>query len=329
MTERTLTPDHTAMLIVDELLATRAGERVALVCDQSSEPEMTSAFVAHLTQRGLDYITLVQPDRPAERKNELDPAIARALEAVDVMIALTMTSGAPIYGRVVRDLVSAKRLRFMSMVMRDMDIFTRGGATADYRILKAEGERLAALWSQGREMHITSAGGTDIRAPIAHDDVLIECGYATQPGTSAAFSDGEVSSRPLQGTAEGRFVIDGPGALIGRPERPITVSVTEGRVSAIDGQGKAADTLRHLVDTVENAGNIAEFGIGLNPACRANGKFEEEKKRRGQVHIAIGDNIAFGGDIESAVHLDLVVCDPTVSLDGRIIVDQGKVRLED
>ena len=71
--------------------------------------------------------------------------------------------------------------------------------------------RLAALWAAGHTMHITTEAGTDIAAPIGSDTVVIECGYATEPGKNAAFSDGEVSSRPLEGEAEGVIVIDGPG----------------------------------------------------------------------------------------------------------------------
>ncbi|MEM7060949.1 MAG: aminopeptidase [Pseudomonadota bacterium] len=328
MGEPALTADQAAVLILNELLAVKATETVAIVTDPASTAEMVMALTNVLQGRDIEYSILAQPNRTPDRKNDLNPSIAAALGAVDVMVALTKTSGAPIYSVRIKELIDAKSIRFMSMVMRDMDIFTKGGATADYRALHADGVKLKEIWSNGRVMRITSAAGTDISAPIAHDDVLVECGYATQPGTSAAFSDGEVSSRPLEGTANGVFVIDGPGAVIGTPDTPIALHVTDGRVTAIDGTCPQADHLRQILDTVENADNIAEFGIGLNPACRRNGKFEEEKKRRGQVHIAIGDNIIYGGTTHSAVHLDLVLRDPTVTLDGQVIVDQGHVKLD-
>ena len=78
--------------------------------------------------------------------------------------------------------------------MRELSNFTSGGALANYRELYAEGRALASLWAAGRRMRITTEAGTDIAAPIAADDVIVECGYATEPGTNAAFSDGEVSS---------------------------------------------------------------------------------------------------------------------------------------
>ena len=96
---------------------------------------------------------------------------------------------------------------------------------AGYRELLTEGQALASIWAAGRTMHITTGAGTDIAAPIGADEVIVECGYATEPGKNAAFSDGEVSSRPLEGKAEGAIVIDGPGTGIARPATPIRVEV--------------------------------------------------------------------------------------------------------
>ncbi len=68
---------------------------------------------------------------------------------------------------------------------------------------------------------------------------------------------------------------------------------------------------------------LAEFGIGLNPLSRRNGDFPEEKKARGDVHAALGDNLFYGGNIQSAVHIDMVMYRPTVWLDQRVIVADG------
>lgn len=183
------------------------------------------------------------------------------------------------------------------------------------------------LWRLSRIMNITTPAGTDIRAPIASDHVIVECGFATEPGQEAAFSDGEVSSRPLETTAEGVIVVDGPICYVGVPDSPITVRVSQGKVTSVEGDSLQAEQLRHIVQTVENADNIAEFGVGLNPCSLRNGDFEEEKKARGLVHIAIGDNVFYGGHTRSAVHMDMVLYRPTVRLDDRIIVEEGVVRL--
>ncbi|WP_285670729.1 hypothetical protein [Paralimibaculum aggregatum] len=201
--------------MVRELLAIRPGERVAIMRDAASPAPMVAALRQVLRGDGLEPALLTQPSRPAERKNDLCPMIARALEAADVPIAIAGSGGAPVDAPAVRALLAAKRLRFLSMVMRDMAIFTGGGALADHPALHAEGLRLRARRAAGRAMRITSAAGTEIAAPIAQDAVFVECGPARAPGETAAFSGAGVSLRPLEGLAEGVFVIDGPGAVIG------------------------------------------------------------------------------------------------------------------
>ncbi len=328
MTPATIDVAESARLVGRELLAIKPGENVAIVVDDHSAMEMVRALADVAASAGSEWTILHQPSRPPERKNQLSPMIEAAFEKTDVLISLTGSGGAPAYAARVKELLEAKRIRTMSMVMRALSNFTSGGALADYRALHAEGRSLAAIWAAGHRMRITTAAGTDIEAPIGSDTVVVECGYATEPGTNAAFSDGEVSSRPLEGKAEGVIAIDGPGTGIARPATPIRVEVRGGRAVSVSGDGAEAAHLRHIVETVPDADNIAEFGIGLNAACLRNGSFQEEKKARGNVHIAFGDNIYYGGTVRCPVHLDMVIYRPTVRLDGRVLVEDGAVRLD-
>lgn len=324
MTAPELTPDASAHKIVHDLMAIKPHESVAIMCDEDSPPEMVAALQKSLRDMGAEYAVMIQPSRTAQNKNLMNPMIELGLERADVLIGLTKSSGAPVYAAKVKALLQEKRLRVMSLAMRDLDTLTRGGAVADYGSVKAEGDRLAGIWRNSRVMRITSDAGTDISAPIAFDDVIVECGYVHEAGYMAGLPDGEVSSRPIEGEANGVFVIDGPAAIIGTSTTPIKIRVEKGRVVGIEGDSPQADELRLILETVENADNIAEFGIGLNPLSRPDGIFQEVKKRRGQVHIALGDNLYYGGATESRVHIDMVITDPTVHLDDALIVENGQ-----
>jgi leucyl aminopeptidase (aminopeptidase T) len=316
-----------ADLIITELLRVSPGEQVAIVLDRSSEMEMAHALADATMATGGEYTFLTMPDRDTDRKNELTPIVQRGLEAADVIIGLTRASGAPTYAASVKRLFDAKQLRGMSMVMRSMANFTEGGALADYAALKEEGDRLAALWRTATRIRLTTPAGTELEADIAGEDVIVECGYATEPGQEAAFSDGEVSQMPSEGTAHGRIVVDGPVAhLTGGDTYELEVS--HGAATGLLGDGPRATGLRGILAATPDADNIAEIGIGLNPSCRRNGDFEEEKKARGLVHVALGDNIFYGGTVRCAVHIDQVLYAPSVWLDDRLVVDGGEVVFE-
>jgi leucyl aminopeptidase (aminopeptidase T) len=316
---------RSAVLIIRDLLAVQPGEQVAIICDPHTEMSMAYALAGVVENLGGEYTIMMMPTRTTERKNELTPVIEKGLEAADCLIGLTGSCGAPTYSSVVKALYDAKRLRGMSMVMRSLDNFTSGGALADYEVLYQEGRKLAEMWKNASEIRVTSPAGTNLWAPIAGEKVIIECGFATEPGLEAAFSDGEVSQMPRAGSAEGVIVVDGPIAHLGKLDSPIHLTVEQGRIVSVSGNSRQADELRSIVETIANADNIAEIGLGLNPMCRRNGDFEEEKKGRGNVHIALGDNVFYGGDVRSQVHMDMVIYSPTVEMDGRLIVDKGEM----
>jgi leucyl aminopeptidase (aminopeptidase T) len=324
---RSIDAIRSAELIVHRLLEVKTGEQVALICDPLSAFEMVYALAGVIESAGAEYTILLQPTRPVEHKNDLTPVIEKGLEAADVMIGLTGSCGAPTYSHVVKTLYDNEQLRSVSMVMRTLDNYTEGGARADYDALYADGKQLAAIWEKATSIHVTTPAGTDLSAPVTGEKVIIECGFATQPGLESGFSDGEVSQMPQVNMAQGTIVVDGPIAHIGQPDSPITLKVENGRVSGVEGDCRQADELRHIITTVPDANNIAEIGIGLNPACRKNGDFEEEKKGRGNVHVAIGDNVFYGGDVRCAVHMDMVLYQPTVQLDDKLVVKSGQVNL--
>jgi leucyl aminopeptidase (aminopeptidase T) len=83
--------------------------------------------------------------------------------------------------------------------------------------------------------------------------------------------------------------------------------------------------LRAIVDSVVDADNIGEIGIGLNPAARIGDEITEAKKAFGTVHIALGDSAnEYGGLVECDVHLDGLVIAPTVEFDGVAVVVDGR-----
>ena len=318
----------TAYMIVRELLAVQAGEEVVLVADPETDMEMAQAISGICQAVGAECTIAVMPSRPVEESLKMTKFIDQGLETVDVMVGMTKASGAACWSPTVSRLRKEKGLRFLSMVLRDLDIWTKGGATANYHEILEAGKRLQSAWIRGKEIHLTSKKGTDLKARIDGAPPFIEAGFATQRGSSAAFSDGEVSQGPVQGSAEGIVVVDGPVAHVGLPATPIRLEVREGKVFSIEGDEKGAGRLRDIVEGVKDADNFAEIGIGLNPKCRQNGDFEEEKKRLGNVHVALGRNTGgYGGTIACMVHLDMVIYEATVKTDMDVLLQDGKVRV--
>jgi leucyl aminopeptidase (aminopeptidase T) len=87
--------------------------------------------------------------------------------------------------------------------------------------------------------------------------------------------------------------------------------------------------LEQLFERDETARNIAEFAIGTNPNARLIGNLAEDKKLLGTVHFAIGDNKSLGGEVESSVHLDGLMLKPTVFADKEVLVENGRILVDE
>jgi leucyl aminopeptidase (aminopeptidase T) len=73
---------------------------------------------------------------------------------------------------------------------------------------------------------------------------------------------------------------------------------------------------------------IAEFGIGCNDGARISGITLEDEKVLGTCHIALGSNVHFGGALDTSIHVDGVIKNPTIWLDGELVVDAGVMRAD-
>ncbi|MEM4409645.1 MAG: hypothetical protein QXI19_12975, partial [Candidatus Caldarchaeum sp.] len=89
---------------------------------------------------------------------------------------------------------------------------------------------------------------------------------------------------------------------------------------------------RKLLSIMEPHGtlafNIAELGIGTNDVARVRGNLLEDEKALGTAHIAFGDNKSMGGTVRVASHLDGVILKPTITIDGRKIMDGGTLLID-
>jgi leucyl aminopeptidase (aminopeptidase T) len=317
-----------ASKVIHQLLKVKPSEQVMIIADPETDMRMVYALAGEVENAGGEYTITIMPTRSMERSLEMTEVIKRGMEAADVVISMTRSSGASTYGEPRGRLREAKKIRTMSMCMRDLENWTKGGATADYEELRRNALALIKRWQPGRRLELTTPAGTHLTAEIGNHIIGLEAGFAEKPGEHGAFSDGEVSQGPNEGTANGVVVVDGPMCYFGMPDHPVILEIRNGRAEEIKGEGRAAAALRDLIAKVENANNFAEVGIGINPNSLRNGDFEEEKKALGTAHIALGKNTSYGGTTKSMVHMDMVLYSPTLKIDGRVLVKDGRLQLD-
>jgi len=153
-----------------------------------------------------------------------------------------------------------------------------------------------------------------------------EEGRARSPLFACLFPTGEFNIPPVEGSANGKAVIDLSMHHLGRLHSPIELTVRDGRITAIDG-GADAKTLRDYLATYgdDNATQFpTEASIGINRQARVTGIQREDKNIFGSMHFGLGTNIDVGGTVRSNLHMDGVMLAPTVTVDGEVRIRDGE-----
>lgn len=320
-----------AHYMLSNLMAVKPHEEVLIVTDPETDMRMANAMAAAAHELGAEYGIYMMPIRGKDKATIFPKSLELGMDACDVFVGMTTASGAAIYNNHLKELINQKKLREVSICLRSIDNFTRGGALADYEAVYADGVRLQEIWRGHKMAHVTTPAGTNLTMEMNPMEPIIECGIAREPGDAMAWSDGEVSLGPVIGTTEGKLVIDGPICYYGSPRIPVELEIKEGRiVRVVGGDPNICKEIRRQIQEIKDSDNIAEIGIGLNPESLFNGDFEEEKKARGTCHIAMGNGFYYGQPARSTVHIDMVQYNPTIVFDEGtdqevLIVKDGKV----
>ena len=95
---------------------------------------------------------------------------------------------------------------------------------------------------------------------------------------------------------------------------------------AADG-GAGPELLAELRAHGELGTNLAELGVGTNESAMLTGNVLEDEKILGSVHIAFGASAGIGGTVSVPIHLDVVVMDATLEIDGRPVLEAGRYLL--
>jgi len=68
----------------------------------------------------------------------------------------------------------------------------------------------------------------------------------------------------------------------------------------------------------------AEASVGVNAKALIRGIQREDKNIIGTMHFGLGTNIDVGGSVKSKIHMDGVILEPTLYVDGKMKIEHGR-----
>ena len=312
-----------AKVVVEKCLAVKSSETVVVLTDQP-EREIGKLLFEMAKEHSAEAI-LVEIIPRETHGEELPLQIAAIMQSANVVIAPTFRSITHTQAR--RDACSAgARIATMPGIL--WETFVRA-LVVDYSQMQSQTEALAEILSKAKMARVKTDTGTDIVMSLDGRKGYADTGLLHNPGDFGNLPAGEAFIAPIENTASGAIVIDGAIGDTGvlSSDDKITVRVENGFATEITGGRAAVYLVGVLSQFPREVRNIAELGIGTNPSARLCGNILEDEKVLGTIHIALGNNASMGGKVNVPVHLDGIILSPTLWLDGKMVMEHGKLKL--
>ncbi len=307
-----------ARVIVETCMGVKPGERVLLVTQEGFE-ETAGILASEVSVLGAKPIIKVV--KGSEMEVEPPKEVVNLMLSSEVILAVLDLKYLQLFAHMdarARATDAGARVGLVPFILWDI-------TEEDVLRIKDLTEKLAKIMGKGKKAHITTALGTDVTMSIEGRPIQQLKAVFRNPGEWGAVPFyAEAAVAPIEGTAQGKAVIDVFFEKIGAIKQPMEWTIKNGRLVEISG-GKEAEMLKQIIrEADENATNIAELGVGTNHIFKNFTGTIGDKMVLGTVHLAIGKSINIGGKVMSNIHHDAVISKVTLEIDGRKILDNGK-----
>jgi leucyl aminopeptidase (aminopeptidase T) len=309
-------------------LAVAPGERLAVVVDEPLiDAGLRVCDAANEIGAHVSMSVLPSSSRPIATEDAPFIASLSEVDAVLLWLATTTTAEFGAHRRPIYQRAQTLGTREAFGAEIDDDIL-RYEMSADYEAMRVLCAAMAARLEGRRHVRVTTPAGTDCTFDLEDREWLIDDGRIDSPGAFGNLPGGEIYIAPLRTGAEGICVVDCSIAVegLGILEHPIQLTFREGRIVDVAG-GSEADEVRRVIDGAGSGADVvAELGIGTNDQARLTGRIITDEKVLGTAHVAFGHNKgSYGGDNEATIHVDGVMAEASIWVDGELAIERGKL----
>ena len=327
---------------VFEMSGVSAGDLVAILSESLSRPVLIELATRGLQRRGARVAHIQVPTPPlSEPVPVRSTGSTKALEGYDDLLS-GLGNCSLVVDCTVEGLLHAKERDTLLQVGTRVFMISNEHPEILERCMPDPGlqprvDQALATLGAAKEMHVTSAAGTDLVINVADAPTRGGAGFLGPEDKVAYWPAGLCLCFPLENTTSGTVVLDtGDVNLTFKRyvESPVTFQVENDYVTAIEGEGLDAELLRSYYAGWNDplAYTVSHVGWGLNPGARWDALVMYDKDQtngtelralEGSFLFSTGAN-DFAGR-HTACHFDYPMRNCTVRLDGAVVVNNGKL----
>lgn len=332
------TMDEGVRQAIDNCLKVKQDEKVVIITDRETFDIGSALRTASERRTGKPARFFVMEDFGA-RPIQFPEAMKEALAAAEVSIYAAQGAKGELqtFRRHMLHAIEANPgLRHAHMIGITPEIMT-DGMCSDYREIQRISRLVHEKVKKARAIRVVTDKGNNFTAEFSPDLRWTISDGDIMPGHWKNLPDGEVFTSPA--TLNGTVVIDGclgdffAERYASLEETPIRVEVKDGRADKDTLQCKNEELRKefaqYIFETDENSYRVGEFAIGTNTGLtHLIYNLLQDEKFPG-VHIAFGSSLPAktGAQWDSKAHVDGVLKNPSIYVDGEPIMIKGKFRL--
>jgi hypothetical protein len=301
----------------------KRGNQVYIVNEVGAVDKEVSDVIQEIVEREQAKATVIWENPIAKGSTEVPQHVLEAYTRGEVVIShFPSLKREALYSYVQGDTRPRATNRAVSV-----DLLQSEWARFPYSLQLVIIKTIDDILTQGKEWHITSPNGTDVKG---------KAGSLTSSVAQAYFARGEDDSRasrnfpggvhtPLMSAeTQGVIVVDHANVRGGfRPGEPVRIELKEGKVTGIQG----GDDARTIIEELEKTdGYLDSWHAGTNPKTITPVK-KDENPNSWWTYVHCSPTVLHFHLGRTHAPVNVAIFNQTVAIDGRKIYDQGKLAL--
>jgi 2,5-dihydroxypyridine 5,6-dioxygenase len=323
-----------------ELCQVKQGETISVVSDLATRREYIQAAFAAADDLGADIYELCVNSLPSWTKVGV-PTIGQCKGTLDAVRAadLVVIFHVPLFTQWLRQVLDGGT-RVLMIIDAPDDLEQLMAPPG----LKEACKHAEGLYKKASTVKVVSEAGTNLTYTCGEYPVMTQWGYADERGHFDHWGGGHIHTFPNEGSAHGTVVFQA-GDIVILPycryvADPVKLQIREGHIVAIEG-GMDAKLMRDWLEDGKSSAQdrdpyaVSHLGWGMNPQAlwygiALHGDMPERHRAAartfpGNFLFSTGPNTQGGGKRTTRGHYDVPMRECTVALDGKVIIDRGRI----
>ncbi|MFQ5648829.1 MAG: hypothetical protein ACE5IY_02720 [bacterium] len=314
-----MTLQKSVRTILRECLNLQRGEHFVIVSHENLSE--IAAAIWNTARRITKNLISIHYANKNTNCHELSASITTSLKHADACVILTPTHlGEQLFDQARQNGSRVIVLQHASLAMIERTFETNLNLASNLS------RKLADLFSIGKTIELTSPSGTEAKIAIARIMGIAETGFARSAGELSSLPAGKASMM-LNRNIEGRVTLDRIAGMKRKLHRPVLLNVTKGYITQIKGQREAEMLRKDIRKFGKNGRRICELGVGTNARVKFGNSAQEDEKCLGAIYLSLGQDQVTGVQGRIVHAIKGMVTNPTLTIDGRRIIEDGKILL--